>query len=151
MKANFLNTLTFVTVAQSVRTSKPSAAVRQNGQIVFSAAANKIVDYPKNQYFKAGADAEGNIYLIPATAETPNVIKATKNNDSFQFRQDNVLSALGAQYKDRYEVAAGQEGEGKEAVHYFKLTKLSKEAAAEEAAAETTAKSEPAKNKGGKK
>ena len=144
-----LESLTYVVIEPATRSSKPSAAVRQNGQIVFSAAANEIVKYPTNQFFKAGGDKAGNIYLVPATSETPNVIKATKNNESFQFRQDNVLASLGAQYKDRYIVSQDQDGD----VVYFKLTKLSKEEA--EAEDKVEAKQEDvvpeAAKKGGKK
>lgn len=131
-----LAALTFASVTPTQRGGKPNAAVRQNGQIVFSKAANDIIGYPKNQFFKIGADDEGKVYLIPAKGEEANVLKGTKNNDSFQFRQADVLKGLGMLPKNRYTVSEGKEGEGDAAVTYYVLTPMTKEEAEAHDAAE---------------
>jgi hypothetical protein len=134
-----LNMLTYATVTPVDRSAKPMASVRQNGQVVFNSAANAIIGYSKDgklnedrEFFQVGNDEAGNLYLVPAKKDTENAFKATKNNDGFQFRQDNALAKIGVEVKDRYVV--GDEQKDGDTVYYV-LTKLTKaEAEAEEKA-----------------
>lgn len=126
--------ITMLEIEHAVRAGIPFATVRQDGQVVFNEDATKVLGWPgtaegltNRTYFKAGGDTEGNIYLIPALATDKNVIKATKNNNSCQFRQDGVFGKLLAEYKDKYMVTEEKEGD----VIYFLLTKQPRVAAKE--------------------
>lgn len=117
-----LNSVKFATVAETTRTTNPSASVRANGKIMFSDSANKMIGYDgKNVdrlYFKLGSDDDGVIYLVPAKAEDANVLKAAKNNDSFQFNDIKTIASLGMLPKNRYSIAELKEGE----IVFYSLT-----------------------------
>jgi hypothetical protein len=145
--------LSFLEVTPSAgKTGSASAAVRQNGQVVFSETATKLIGWNGTRedriYFRAGNDEEGKIYLVPAKAGDKNVIKATKNNNSMQFRHDNVFASLGANYKDRYSVTEESEGEDDAKITFYVLTKKSAEDAAKEAASEKPAAQQTVKKTG---
>jgi hypothetical protein len=133
---SILNKVMFASVAEATRQSgKPSASVRANGKIMFSDSANLLIGYDGKKedrlYFKLGKDEAGIIYLVPATKDEANTLKAAKNNASFQFNDIKTIAVLGMQPGTRYSVAEIEE----DGFKFYSLTlKTPAEKAAEDAA-----------------
>ncbi len=117
---NILSSITFAEVAPSAAKGNPSISVRAGGVLVSNAHAEEIVgaNAEGKNIFKVGSDGTGKLYLVPATAEDSNVVKATKNGDKFQFKQVELFKSLGAVEKSKYAVTKEVDGD----VTYFVLT-----------------------------
>lgn len=122
---NVLSNIKFAEVAPSAAKGNPSVSVRSSGVLVSNAQAEALVGATSEGkgYFKIGSDDTGKIYLIPATAEDSNVVKATKNGAKFQFKQAEVFKNIGVAVKNRYAVTkeTDKDDAGND-VDYFVLT-----------------------------
>lgn len=125
MKQNgsILGSIAFAEIVPSTSKGKPNGSVRANGTIVFNDAANEIVGVTGDKNtFKVGSDESGKLYLVPAASGEANTVKATKNGESFMFKQAEVFAGLGAKAKTKYSVSKETDGEGDAVVEYYVLT-----------------------------
>ncbi len=109
------------------------ATVHKSGKLGFSRAANKLIDFEKNKYFKIGREkAEGEtatdiLYLIPVEEKdkdefTFSIIKA---GGYYSLKTKRLLNHMKIDYRDEsviFEIDEVVEKEKK----YFKLTRRKK-------------------------
>lgn len=105
------------------------ATVHKSGKLGFSRAANKLIDFETNKFFKIGrkkpdvADKTDVLYLIPAAEKDEFTFTVIKAGGYYSLKTKRLLNQLGIDYRNEDESVIFDIDEVRDKERkYFKLT-----------------------------